>query len=84
MIASKKYEDICSIQELTSDEVDQVSGGLHAKGAAALATAASIGAVTFGSGWGAVAVGVAWAAAPVAVVGMGLLIAYGTYQVVKK
>jgi hypothetical protein len=66
------------IQELTMDEVNSVSGAMKNAGAAA-GVMATIGAVTFGSGWGAVGVGAAFAAAPVAVIAMVGLGAYAGY-----
>jgi len=74
---------IYGLQELNNDEIDQVSGGAAGKalsGGAAIAAAAKIGAVTFGSSWGAVGLAAAFGAAPIAVVGMGVLVAFGAYS----
>lgn len=66
------------LQELTMDEVNSVSGGIKHAGAAA-GLMATIGALTFGSGWAVAGVGAAFATAPVAVLGMAALGAYSGY-----
>jgi len=81
-----KTEQVCCIQELTVSEIDQVSGAgtataLTAGGA--IAVAAKIGALTYGSGWATVGVGAAFGAAPVAVIGMVLLTGYAGYSLWK-
>lgn len=78
MNLSELNGEIC---ELTSDEIDCVSGGGAVKAAAAAGVAAAIGAGTFGgAGWMAMGVAVAWAAAPVAVVALAGLSAYAAYE----
>lgn len=66
------------IQELTMDEINIVSGGIkHAAATAGLM--ATIGSLTFGSGWAMAGVGAAFATAPIAVIGMAGLGAYAGY-----
>lgn len=80
MMTQKQSEFSCGVHELTADEVDLVSGAGKTSGSLAIGAAAGIGAATFGSTWGAVGVAAAFAAAPVAVVGMGVLVAWGAYS----
>lgn len=83
MITQNQSQITGNTQELTAEEIDQVGGAGTVKGVAAIGAAAGIGAAAFGSTWGAMAVGAAFAAAPIAVVGMGVLVAYGTYKFIR-
>ncbi len=58
------------MRELTSEQVEQVSGGAVPESAAAFGLALVIGNASFGSGFGLVSVGLAFASAPLAVSAM--------------
>lgn len=72
-----------NIQEMTSDEIDCVSGADLGASAKALGLAGTIGVAAYGSGWGALAVGAAFAAAPIAVIAMVGLGGYAGYLMLR-
>lgn len=81
-----KTEQVCRIQELNINEIDQVSGAGTVSaltGGGSIALAAKIGALSFGANWATLGVGAAFGAVPVAVIGMGLLAGYGGYSLWK-
>jgi hypothetical protein len=83
MIASATLKQ--GMQELTAEELMEVSGGFPKlkEASVALGIAGTIGTAAFGTGWGAMAVGAAFAAAPVAVVGMAAIGIYAGYLAAK-
>lgn len=71
------------MRELTSDELEQVSGAGLSEAATAWATALGIGSVTYGSSWGTVAALTALGVASVAALTMVGLAFYGGYQLLQ-
>ncbi|QOL47966.1 hypothetical protein [Massilia litorea] len=73
-------ESNSGVQDLTMDEVMNVSGAGPKQTAAALGLAGAIGATSFGgAAWGATTVGVAFAAAPITVIALAGLAGYAGY-----
>jgi len=78
--------NVSYMTELSSDEVELVSGGAEpavqvAVGAASGTAAATIGFAAFGTSWGSVGIGIAFAASPLAVVAIVGLTAVAAYSV---
>ncbi|MBJ92692.1 MAG: hypothetical protein CL577_08880 [Alteromonadaceae bacterium] len=71
------------MNDLTFDQIDQVSGAGFMEGAGAAGLALGIGSAAFGSGWGAVGVGLAFAASPLAAGAMVGLAFYAGYQMLQ-
>ncbi|MBY0416734.1 MAG: hypothetical protein K2W88_01565 [Pararheinheimera sp.] len=72
------------MQELTFEQVEEVSGGDMSQAAAAGGMAAGIGLATFGSGWATMGVGAAFAISPIGVVAVVALAAVAGWQMMEQ
>ncbi|WP_053423294.1 hypothetical protein [Rheinheimera sp. KL1] len=66
------------MRELTSEQVEQVSGGLDSAGAVGII--GGMGVAKFGLGWATMSVGAAFAAAPIVVLAMSGMAFYAGYR----
>lgn len=70
------------MQELSFNEIQEVSGGSPARAGVLAGIATGIGVGAFGSSWGAVGVGLAFAASPLTALALVGLAAWTGYELV--